>query len=209
MSDSNLSVTPEATQVTVDPTTSNVATQKASAEAKSTEDKPAWLDARLEQNRRALLKDLGIDNLDEAKELLSQAKAKKEAEKSDAQKRGELELTLKQSNERIAEMHSALSVMAQSQMSTLSDAQRSAVVDIAGDDPAKQIKTIEKLRPTWAQAPSKAAETVADTAPPRNAPKAEITVDAPEDPREVWAKLKEINPIVAARYAVANGVFTQ
>lgn len=177
------------------------------------EEKPSWLDARLERERRSLLKELGIDSADEAKRLISEANAKKEAEKSDAQKRGELEKDLESKNKRLNEMAEALGAHATAQLKGLNDQQREAVLGIAGDDPAKQLKTIEALRPTWAGAAAPAAKVdapvVRDTATPRSAPKDEGTQSSPPDHKAIYAEMQKTNPILASRYALEHGVFTK
>lgn len=177
------------------------------------EEKPSWLDARLERERRSLLKELGIDSTDEAKKLISEANAKKEAEKSDAQKRGELEKDLESKNKRLNEMAEALGAHATAQLKGLNDQQREAVLGIAGDDPAKQLKTIEALRPTWAGAAAPAAaaspEAPRNTAVAPSAPKDEGTHSSPPDHKAIYAEMLKTNPILASRYALEHGVFTK
>jgi hypothetical protein len=220
MSDNQIQATP-IPAVTLTDNTANATTQSAQppaasqAPAKSetpAEEKPSWLDARLERERRSLLKELGIDSLDEAKKVLTDAQLKKEAEKSDAQKRGELEKTLESERKRLNEMAEALNAHAAAQLKGLNDQQREAVLGIAGDDPAKQLKTIEALRPTWAGAAAPAAkveakEPVRDTAAARSAPKDEGSNASPPDHKAIYAELMKSNPILASRYALEHGVF--
>lgn len=217
MSDKELTVTP-VTEITLDakngqPNAQPPAQALSQAPAKSetpAEEKPSWLDARLERERRSLLKDLGIDSVDEAKKLFKEAADKKEAEKSDAQKRGELEKTLESERRKMTEMAEALNAHATAQLKGLSDAQREAVLGIAGEDPAKQLKTIEALRPTWASAAAPAAEMkTADTSAPRSAPKDEGSQSSPPDHKAIYADLLKANPILASRYALEHGVFSK
>lgn len=172
-------------------------------------EKPAWLDARLERERAKVLKDLGIDSVDDAKKALAELNAKREAEKTAAQKAADLETSLKATKAENENMASALNAYAKAQMGTLTEAQRQAVVGVAGEDPAKQLKTIEALKPTWvsASAPAvPAVEAPKDTAPAPAAPK-DGTTSSPPDSKAIHAELKKTNPILAARYALSNGIF--
>ncbi len=218
MSKEDIQVVP-ATAVTIEPPTPQINAQQtpqapAPAPAKSetsAEEKPSWLDARLERERRSVLKELGIESLDEAKKTLTEAAAKKEAEKSVAQKLGEVEKERASERKRMTEMEETFSVLATAQLKTLSDAQRAAVALVAGDDPAKQLKTIEALRPTWASAAAPAAtaspEAARNTAVAPNAPKDAGTLSSPPDHKAIYAELMKSNPIFASRYALEHGVF--
>jgi hypothetical protein len=177
--------------------------------AAAPEEKPAWLDSRLERERSKMLKDLGVESFDDAKKVLEQAKAVEEQKKSDAQKRGELESTLKAEREEKKAMADALSAYAKSQLGALTDAQREAVAMVAGDDPAKQLKTIEALKPTWASAaaaPAAPAQKPKDTAPAPAMPK-DGAPAGPPDAKAVHEELLKSNPILAARFALANDLF--
>lgn len=208
MSDVTVSAT-EPTIAVDSSTQKPLAPAQAPAPAPAAEGKPLWLDARLEQKQREVLKELGVESLSEAKKALDKIRAVEDEKKSDAQKRGELESSLKAERAEKEAMASALGAYAKGQMAALNEAQRSAVEAVAGDDPAKQLKTIEALRPTWASAAAPAAPAaVQDTAPAPAAPK-DGSPTAPPTPKEIWAGLKESNPVLAARYAIANGVFDQ
>lgn len=173
-------------------------------------EEPDWLLPRLERERNKVLKDLGVTNLDDAKKAIELAKAAEDAKKSDAEKKAQAEAALSAAQGRVQEMAEALGALAQGQMNALTDAQKNAVLAVAGDDPAKQIKTIEALRPTWASAAAPAAPAVAqapkDTAPAPAAPK-DGDVAPPPDAKTIHSELKKTNPILAARYAMANGLF--
>lgn len=173
-------------------------------------DEPAWIGQRLERERTKMLKDLGVESLDDAKKALEQVRAVEEQKKSDAQKRGELESTLKTEREEKKAMADALGAYAKSQMGSLTDAQREAVAAVAGDDPAKQLKTIEALKPTWASAAAPAAPAPApkpkDTAVAVAMPK-DGAPAGPPDAKAQFEEMKAANPIVAARFALQNGLF--
>lgn len=195
-------------------TSSNTATPPAPAAApaapaapaaeKSESEKPHWLDGRLERERKSLLKELGLDDVESGKKAIAELNAKREAEKTAAEKATELDAKLKASDAEKAAMAEALGATAKARMKTLSEAQQAAVAALAGDDPVKQLKTIEALVPTWASAPAATETKTVDTAPGRTAPEAGAT-SAP-DPKAVYEQLRKTNPIAAARYAFAHGL---
>lgn len=177
----------------------------------SDSEKPHWLDARLERERKAVLRDLGVDDVEAAKAALAELAAKREGEKSAAQRAAELDAALKAERESAGAMRDALTAFASGAMSALTEAQRAAVTAVAGDDPAKQVRTIEAMRPTWAASaqapplPAAAPPAPADTAPARSAPSDSGSV-SPPDTRAVYEELRKTNPIIAARFAQANGL---
>ncbi len=186
--------------IALDPATSKppAATPNA-APAPAPEEKPAWLDARLDRARAQALKDAGFDSEEDAKQAAAERKAEREAKKTVAQKNAELEASLKTTTE-------ALGTYAKGQLASLTDAQRNAVAAVAGDDPAKQLLTIEALRPTWASAAAPAA-TVKDTAPVVAGPKDAGSQISPPDNKAAHAEMHTTNPVVAARFAIENRLF--
>lgn len=207
MSDPTVTTAAEPT-IALDPTTSKpLAAPPAAPSAPASEGKPPWLDARLDQARQSLLKELGFESVEAGKKAATDLHAKLEAEKSDAQKRGELEASLKQERDRSQAMSATLGAYAKGQLSTLTEAQRNAVTAVAGEDPAKQLQTIEALRPTWATTSAPAAPPK-DTAPAPAAPK-DGNVSAPPDQQAQHDELKKTNPVLAARFAMANGLFNK
>ncbi len=202
---SDVAVVAPVAEVTVDPAA--VKPAPAPAAAPPDDQKPSWLDARLERERAKVLKDLGVESLDDAKKAFADLNAKREAEKSSAQKAAELEASLKTTKAEKDSMAEALGLYAKSRLGALSEAQRNAVVAVAGDDPAKQLKTIEALVSTWANAAAPAAPAVPkDTAPTQAAPKDSGTV-SPADPKAIYTELAKTNPILAARYRAQNGLY--
>lgn len=206
MSEAN--ATPEPAPINIDPS-ATVKPAPAPAPKAELDEKPAWLDARLEQARKAALKDAGFESVEDAKRAAKELNDKREADKTDAQKRGELAKDLEKTNKELNETREALSAYAKSQMAALSDAQKAAVAALAGEDAAKQLKAIEALKPTWAGAAAPAATAVetkiADTAPGRNLPKEGSGGPAP-DHKSVWVELQKTNPVYAARYAQEHGL---
>jgi hypothetical protein len=207
---SEVTVTPSAATITVDPAATKTAPATAAATPPAGEpnEKPTWLDARLERERRAVLKELGIENLEDGKKAIGEAQAKREAEKTATQKAAELGESLKTTKAEKEEMAAALGTYAKAQMKGLSDEQRAAVTAIAGDDAAKQLKAIEALAPTWKSAPTTETKTTkpADTALAATAPKETTTNTSPPDPKAIYAELKKTNFVIAARYAQANNI---
>ena len=210
MSDVTVSAAPAVVTLGADASAPKPAAPASNAE---NNEKPAWLDARLDQARKQAIKDLGIEDPAEAKALIEAARAQKESAKTDAQKRGELETMLANERARIAEMAEALDVHAKSRMNVLTDEQRNAVTDIAGNDAAKQLKTIEALLPTWTKqaaiVEAKDPEAPRQTAGAPNMPSDKGATSSPEDPKAIWENLKSVNPIAAARYATANKLFSK
>ncbi len=133
---------------------------------------PNWLNDRIAKAKKSaeasLLKELGVESLDDAKKAIEALRAQEEAKKSVEQKAAEYENALKAERERIAKLTDALKAHASAQLASLTEEQRAAVAAIAGDDPAQQLKTIEALRPTWKSgaAPATAPATAPVAAPP-------------------------------------------
>lgn len=111
---------------------------------------PGWLKARLERERKATLKGLGVESEEDAKSAISAERARREAEKSELQKAQERAAkadTFEKSNEKL------LSVVAQQATAVLSGLtaeQKAAVTTAAGDDPVEQLRLYNIMRATWA-----------------------------------------------------------
>lgn len=213
MSDPTVTVAAETPSITVDPSkpVAPLAPAVAAPEppAAGSQDPtpdpskdPAWVKDRLEQMKRSILKETGFESVEEAKEAAEAARAAKEAKKSQTQKLTEAESALKKAADEKKELADALSVHAKAQMAALSEEQRTTITALAGDDPAKQLKAIEALRPMLAKGPDKPA----DTMPAPNAPKAGAVV-AQSDHTAFYEEWKTKNPIFAARWALENGYF--
>lgn len=210
-------VTPGTTTVVVDQSAPKPAATPAVVTQTAPEGEPNWLPARLERERRQVLKDLGVESIEDGKKAIAEINAKRESEKTAAEKASDLDNKLKAANAEKATMAETLATYAKSLMGGLTEAQKSAVIAIAGEDASKQLKAIEALTPTWqTKAPDAAAATatavatqkpvVADTAPAKTAP-GDTPTTSPPDPKAIHAELLKTNPVVAARYAVANGIF--
>ncbi len=146
---------------------------------------PGWLKARLERERKATLKGLGVESEEDAKSAISAERARREAEKTELQKAQEQAsqaATLKKRNETLL---SVLSQQATATLSGLTAEQRGAVTAVAGDDPAEQLRIYNVMRATWAAPaapPIAAAPAVpppASAAAPAAAPQAPAAPAAP------------------------------
>lgn len=176
--------------------------------APATQD-PAWLPERLERAKRDVLKELGAENVDDVKKALTDFKARQDAEKTEAQKNGEKFAELDRVKARAALLEETAKSRVAREFTTLTDSQKAAVLAIAGDDPAQQLKAIDVLSPTWVTPPAPSTTTTttepaktpavaATTAPPRAAPA--DTTQANLSPKEQYARLKQTNPVAAAAY---------
>ncbi len=175
--------------------------QEAKAEPQKTLEPgdPSWLAPRLAQKERMLLKALGTDSVDAARELIEEARRLK-AEKLSAEEKAQLRIAeLEQATKEFDDYKKTVSAHAAEAMASLSPEQREVVEDLAGDSPAKQLRAITKLRPTWKnQDAPRPAVAPATTAPIASAPAAG-GVDH-NNHLVQWERLKQLNPIAAAYY---------
>lgn len=197
---------------------------------------PVWLPERLkrakeqaaEQERKELLKKLGIDDPEKAAQIIAEAKQREEKEKTLAQKYAEAEARTKALTERNAHLEAATAATAKREMATLTDEQRDAVKNLAGDDPAAQVRTISALVPTWKSIapattgappaaplpPAVPAAPAAPAVPPPIAPPINTAPPAAPTPPPatqsttnhlaVYEGLLKMNPIRAANYLDMN-----
>lgn len=127
------------------------------------ENDPAWLAKRLDRERKnaskdseekaraKLMADLGIDDLEVVKKLAADKKRRDDEQKSLEQRVAERDRDLASREAELKSYREATKVLADEQLASLSEEQRNAVVGLAGEDPAKQLKAIATLRPTWAK----------------------------------------------------------
>lgn len=207
MSDPKEPVTPKVGETVVATTSPPLA---AAVEAtklpipKAEEAEPHWLNARLERERAATLKKAGFESLEDAQASANEIKAKREAEKTTAEKAADSLARAKKAEFGEKALKEAVTEFATLQMTTLSAEQKAAVVLIAGEDPALQLKAIAALAPTWnkpAEA-QKVAKAAADTVPPANAPSQTATSET--NHRAQYESLRTSNPFLAATYGLAH-----
>lgn len=207
-------VVPGDVSVVLDASTNKpVAPQAPAPTAQSTNeptDKPSWLDARLERERKSMLKELGIDSVDAGKKAVDAAKAAEESKRTDAERAAAASKSLESATKENQRLLDAVSSYAKAQLAGLTDNQKAAVAAIAGEDGAAQLKAIEALRPTWATSTSAVPIVPAakETLPAPNAPKVSGSSSGGEiDHKAIYAELEKSNPVIAARYAITHGIF--
>lgn len=161
---------------------------------------------RLDRARRDQLKQLGAENVDDVKKALDALKAKQELEKTEAQRNADKLVELDKLKARATLLEETTKGRASREFALLTDSQKAAVIAIAGEDYAAQLRAIDVLSPTWAALTPPAPEVVvppvattpATTAPPRAAPADNAQTQA--TPKEQYARLKATNPVAAVAY---------
>lgn len=164
---------------------------------------PAWLAGRLERERKAILRELGVSDVANAKAALAAYRDQQEAAKSEAQRQAERIAQLELQAKRTADLEAVLATKAEREFGGLTNAQRAAVEAIAGADPAARLRAIDALRPTWDAAPSArplAAPASTSAAAPAPAP----TAPAEQNVLATYEALASTNPAAAAAYRLAN-----
>lgn len=166
-----------------------------------------WVKERLERERNKIFEDLGASS-EEIKAAIEHSRAQVEAKKTAEQKSVELDSDLKKARKENEKLQGSLKSYADAQLAGLSPERREVVMNIAGDSPSAQLKTLNALLPTWATGTQALAATpvvvaptvIPDSAPPRNAPTPNgATIE--ENPAQTYARYKDSNPFVAARFA--------
>lgn len=145
------------------------------AQAADDPNNPPWLPERLARERKSaakdaeiaarksLLEEMGFADIDVAKKLAAEEKKRAEAQKSLETKLAERDTKLSTAEARLNELNLSVKGFADEQVQTLSESQRKAVLELAGNDPAKQLKAIATLRPTWGNSLSDRNQTTTQT----------------------------------------------
>ncbi len=178
---------------------------KVEPKAKADDAEPHWLPARLERERASMLKKLGFESVEDAQATSTELKAKREAEKTSAEKAADAVARAKKAESKEKALSEAVTSFATQQLTALTEEQKAAVMTAAGDDAALQLKMIAALAPTWAKATAPAkveAPKAVDTAPPANAPSQTSTSDT--NHKAQYESLKKTNPFAAAAYGLAH-----
>lgn len=181
---------------------------------------PPWLAARLSRAENAVLRKLGIDpsKTEDAKEALAAYRAKIEKDKTDLDKANEKARLVPDLTKERDDLKATVTGYAVVELAKLAPEQKAAVLAIAGEDPAKQLTTVNALRATWAVVapvvPIAATTTkvevaapvvkvpippFANTAPPVGSPGAAAPTP-PGDHLGTMRMLEQTNPIKAAAY---------
>lgn len=197
--------------INIDPGTSKPAPAPKSDEISMPKDA---FNARLERERNSVLKELGVTDIEAVKKAIADSKAAEEAQKSDAERAAAAKAELERAKADLNESRETIAKVAKATLGGLSDAQRAAVLDAAGDDPAAQIRIVNAMRSTWAVSPKAAvqdippaAEPVKNTLPTQGAPNDKGASGSAPDPMAVFAELMKTNPYAGALYAEQQGLF--
>jgi hypothetical protein len=179
---------------------------------------PTWLKSRLDQARRnertALMAELGVKDPDAAKAAIAAAAAAAEAEKTAATRLTERDAALTTTTARLSSLEQVVKARADSELASLTEAQRAAVAAVAGEDSARALAVIDALKPTWAVAtvtpaavtPAPAVTAAipavvvppATTTPPPVAPGG--AAGSPPDRKAEYAALKAKSAVAASAY---------
>jgi hypothetical protein len=181
---------------------------------------PNWLKQRIEQNSKStqakFLKDLGVTTIEEAKAKIEAAKKLEDDKKSEIQRVQDQLKALEPEAEKAKRLETTVTAYAAREMGALTEAQKTTIIGLAGEDPAKQLETIEKLKAggLLAAPPPAPAATTAAPAGKQSVPAPVSTTGAggaptpasPTSPdhKAVYEKLRDTNPMAAAHYALRN-----
>jgi hypothetical protein len=167
---------------------------------------PTWLKARLDRERAKGLRDAGFESVEAAKAAADAIKSQDEAKKSAEQRAAESAAAVATEKARADRLAAITSEHAARMMLVLTAEQRAAIMGVAGDDPAAQLRAIGALAPTWAKQEAAAAPAPeappATTAPARSAPNG--AAPAQPDPRSVYEQTRQSNPFAAAYFGASN-----
>lgn len=126
---------------------------KPAAQPPAGDKEPAWLAGRLDQAQRAILRELGVEDVKDAKAALAAYRADQEAKKSELQRAVERAAALEPAAKERDLYRARVEAMTSQTLAGLTPEQRTAVERLSGGDALKMADTIDLLRPTWASAP--------------------------------------------------------
>lgn len=182
----------------------------------------ARLESAKDAARREMLAELGVTDTKNAKEALAELKRRQDAEKTETERLAARVAELEGKAAKADHATQIASRRAAAELSVLTDAQRAYVTKAAGDDPLRQLETIDTLRETGLLATAPAAPPPAPaagaapppaalptppatTAPVGGAPPPSGSV-SPVDHKATFDSLRKSNPVVAAAYARRHGL---
>jgi hypothetical protein len=170
----------------------------------ATEAEPPWLKGRLEQARTSaqkdFLKSIGVDKPEDVTAALAKLKTLEYEKLSEAEKTTRRLAELEPRANRAGELEATVKAYADRELSGLSDLQRAAVASLAGEDPAKVLRAIESLKPTWAAAPVATAAPVPASTSAASPQPAAAGSTSQIDHKAEFARLRKENPFEAPRY---------
>lgn len=171
----------------------------------------ARLDAAKETARREMLAELGASDPKDVKASLAELKKRQDAERSEVERLTAQAKDLEAKAARADALSAVIAGRASAELGALGEQERAFVTAEAGDDPARQLATIDRMRasgllgvaaPAAPVAPA-APPVPADTAPRPNAPPEAGSV-AKADIRATYDRLQAENPFAAASFALAH-----
>lgn len=172
---------------------------------------PAWVAKRLEQKERAVWREAGFANAEEAKATKAERDALKEATKSAEQKAADRVTELEKAAAERDELKKDLADYAEAALAKLPEDERAFILEAAPRSPAKQLRLVEKYVAMQAKKAANSAAAATTTEPakqPRpapasttaagNAPAAAST--SPVNHRAEYERLKSTNEWAAMKY---------
>lgn len=164
---------------------------------------------RLDRERRAVLKDLGIKvkkDEDPASKIEEYKASKEERRKQREAQAKELD-EAKKSLERLSASEVAVKIYADAEFAALSAEQQAIVTTAAGDNHAERLRTIAIMKASAPKdapkAPPAPIPAPAQTAP-TSAPAPAATPSTPVDVKAEYQRLQGVNPYLAAGFLLAN-----
>lgn len=165
---------------------------------------------------RELLESIGIKDPATLKTIVEEHSKRLEGQKTIEERAASTATALEAERTEKAGLLKVVTDRAALEFNLLSPAQKTAVVALAGDDPARRLSAIDALWPTWAaQESQQAASATAvvpvvpatpaqrDTAARPTAP-TEAATTAVTDHKSEWERLQKTNPFAAASYAIRH-----
>lgn len=193
-----------------DTSTQSTPAQPAAQPAQQSEQEPAWLSSRLERERKSMLKQLGVENVEDARVAIDELKKRRASEQTEQDRLKAENAELAAKAKRLVDLESVIAAKATYELSQLTAEQKSAVEDIAGSDAAAQLRAVEKLRPTWVKPSATAAPLPAPASTSTTATAPAPTASQSENHLATWETLQKKNPVSAAAYLnkFSNEIFT-
>jgi len=187
----------------------NTAQPPAASASSQNDTAPAWLPERLKQAKesaeRAILEQLGVQNVDDLKSRLTKARELEQQQMTESEKAAARIKELESSLPKLQQAESTLKSMIEDQFESLSDAQKAAIDAVANGDAMSRWQLMQVVRAasagqeTQPAPPKPPAQTVpAGTPRPPAAP-------APAQTKfEMWQDRSKRNPIEASIFYNAN-----
>jgi len=175
---------------------------------------PEALKRRLEDEgnkvRREMLAELGVTDVSDVKTAMAELNKRRDSEKTETERLREQTAKLEGKAKQAERYGEIIKRRAIGEMASLKPQQIEAVKEIAGDDPAEQLRVIDIMRAKWGTDPLQSEAEVQAAAAGKPKPPPETTAPArgapPEqqlsetDHKRVYEELKKSNPFAATEY---------